>query len=154
MIVVGVDGSPSGELALETALELARDDESLLVVTAWQELRGDFGLPYERLLHPSSADIEREWAEKTASAGVEKARAAGRAAEPVVRHGKPSQALCALAAERDARMIVVGSSGWGAVEGMLFGSVSAAVLHTAPCAVVVVRPPRSERRGQKPEGTD
>jgi len=35
-------------------------------------------------------------------------------------------------------MIVIGSQGWGALTGALFGSVSAHVLHNAPCPVVVV----------------
>ena len=121
MIVVGVDGSPAGDLALETALELAREDEPLLVVTAWRELSGDFGLPYDRLLHPSSADIEREWAERISTEAAEAAKAAGHPADAAAPQGKASKALCALARERDARLIVVGSSGWGAVEGLVMG---------------------------------
>ena len=145
VIVVGIDGSPAGDLALQTALQLAGDDETLLVVTAWQGLRGDFGLPYERLIHPSSADIEREWAERTSSEAADNAKAAGQQAEGIAAHGKPGKVLCSLARERDARLLVVGSSGWGAVEGIVMGSVSAAVLHSAPCAVVVVRPPAGPR---------
>jgi nucleotide-binding universal stress UspA family protein len=143
MIVVGTDGSVGAELALATALSLADDGEPFVIVTAWQELRGDFGLPYERLLAPDSAAIEREWAEKTSSATAELVQAAGHPADALVRHGKPARMICDTASETGARLAVIGSTGWGPIEGMLMGSVSAGVLRNAPCTVVTVRPPRS-----------
>src|SRR5262245_11795158 len=66
-IVVGTDGSESAWRALEKALDLARAlGDGLVLVTAWRELHGDFGLPLDTLV-PSLelADIEREWAERT-----------------------------------------------------------------------------------------
>jgi nucleotide-binding universal stress UspA family protein len=142
MIVVGTDGSVGAELALATALSLAGDSEPFVIVTGWQELRGDFGLPYARLLTDSAA-IEREWADKTASAAAEIVRAAGHPVDAIVQHGKPARMICDAASETGARLVVVGSTGWGPIEGMLMGSVSAGVLHNAPCTVVTVRPPRS-----------
>ena len=50
----------------------------------------------------------------------------------------PLQAL--RAATSDARLLVVGSHGRGALLRFALGSVSAAMLRTAPCAVAVVRP--------------
>jgi nucleotide-binding universal stress UspA family protein len=143
MIVVGTDGSPAAELALVTALSLADEGEAFVIVTAWQELRGDFGLPYDRLLAPHAAEIEREWAERTASAAAETVRAAGHPADALVPHGKPAKRICEAACETGARLVVVGSTGWGPIEGMLMGSVSAGVARQAPCAVVTVRPPHS-----------
>jgi nucleotide-binding universal stress UspA family protein len=43
----------------------------------------------------------------------------------------------------DASLIVVGSHGWGPIRRLVFGSVSTALLHHAPCPVLVVR----ERNG-------
>jgi nucleotide-binding universal stress UspA family protein len=148
VVVVGTDGSAAAQAALETALSLAEDDEPFVLVTAWQELTGDFGLPYARLLAPDVAEIEREWAEKTVSEAAERVRAAGHPVATVIRHGRPAKAICAVAAEQDARLIVVGSTGWGPIEGLLVGSVSAGVLREAECAVVAVRPPR---QGQEQE---
>lgn len=144
MIVVGTDGSAAAGLALETALLLAEEGEAFVAVTAWRELKGDFGLPYERLIAPDVADIEREWAEATAAAAAKRVREAGHPAEAVIRHGKAAPAICAVAAEQKARLIVVGSTGWGPIEGMLMGSVSSGVLRTARCAVVTVHPGHEE----------
>jgi nucleotide-binding universal stress UspA family protein len=38
-----------------------------------------------------------------------------------------------------ADVIVLGAHGWGALKRIVFGSVSTAVLHSAPCPVMVVR---------------
>jgi nucleotide-binding universal stress UspA family protein len=38
-----------------------------------------------------------------------------------------------------ADVIVLGAHGWGALKRIVFGSVSTAVLHSAPCPVLVVR---------------
>ena len=60
-VLVAVDGSPGAGAALDAALELAKaTGDGVVLVTAWRELRGDFGLPYERLLAPDVADAERD----------------------------------------------------------------------------------------------
>ena len=44
----------------------------------------------------------------------------------------------AVAAERSARMIVLGSHGWGAIKSALYGSTAAGVMRHAPCPVLMV----------------
>ncbi len=142
-IVVGTDGSASAKAAVRAALKLARTSgDRIVFVTAWRELRGDFGLPYDALI-PSLglAEIERTWADETLAAAAEDARAAGVEAETVRRHGSPAVEICAVAKERGARLVVVGSQGWGRLEGILVGSVSAGVLAHASCPVLVVPEP-------------
>ena len=143
MIVVGTDGSEASALALKTALALAEEGEPFVAVTAWTELKGDFGLPYERLIAPDIADVEREWAEATATAAAERLRGAGHPAEAIVRHGKAAPSICSVAAEQNARLIVVGATGWGPIEGILLGNVASGVMRIAECGVVAVRPPAS-----------
>jgi nucleotide-binding universal stress UspA family protein len=53
-------------------------------------------------------------------------------------HGRPADTLVERAS--DARLLVVGSRGLGGFSGLLHGSVSQRVLHSAPCPVAVVPP--------------
>jgi nucleotide-binding universal stress UspA family protein len=141
-IVVATDGSDTSKAATEVALELARaTGDALLFVTVWRELRGDFGLPYATLIAPDVVEIERDWARDTVAAAVADAERAGVPAEGLSRHGRPAHEIVAVARERSARLIVVGSHGFGPVESVLLGSVSAGVLRHASCPVLVVPAP-------------
>ncbi|WP_018131600.1 universal stress protein [Effusibacillus pohliae] len=53
--------------------------------------------------------------------------------------GNPANEICEVAKDGAFDLIVLGSSGHGAVASVLLGSVSAKVLHRAPCSVLVVR---------------
>lgn len=64
----------------------------------------------------------------------------GLAATPLERIGDPVEEILATAHELGADMIVVGSHGYGLVQRLLLGSVSRALAHRAPNAVLVVRP--------------
>jgi len=51
--------------------------------------------------------------------------------------GEPAAAICGLAAELEARAIVLGTRGRGGIARALMGSVSDYVVRSAPCTVVV-----------------
>jgi nucleotide-binding universal stress UspA family protein len=137
-ILLATDGSESAEAAARIGIEVAKaTGDRLLVVTAWRELQGDFGVPLSPLF-PDVAEIERDHAREVAEAAVARAVEAGVEAEAILRHGSPSREICAVARERKPRLIVIGSQGWSAMERAVFGSVSDSVLHHAPCAVLVV----------------
>jgi nucleotide-binding universal stress UspA family protein len=141
-ILVAVDGSDSSAEALRVGLDLARArGDSIVFVTAWRELRGDFGLPYETIVAPDVVDVERDWAKETLAAALAQASDAGVPADGVTRHGPPAHEIVTVARERGVRLIVMGSHGFGPVEGIVFGSVSHGVLRHAPCPVVVCPPP-------------
>jgi nucleotide-binding universal stress UspA family protein len=140
VILVATDGSKQADAALRLGLEVAGPDEPVLCLTVWRELRGDFGLPYLELLEPSASEIEREWAQQVASEAAATAAASGRPAEAVVRRGNPAEEICELARERGARVVVLGSHGWGPIEGTLLGSALRGVLRRAPCPVLVAPP--------------
>jgi nucleotide-binding universal stress UspA family protein len=59
--------------------------------------------------------------------------------EQQVREGGAGSALCRLASELDASVIVIGSRGRGRIKRALLGSVSDHVVRNAPCPVLVVR---------------
>ena len=53
--------------------------------------------------------------------------------------GEPAEQICSYAGEIGAKLIAVGTRGYGAVTALLLGSVSDAVIRQAPCPVLVVR---------------
>jgi nucleotide-binding universal stress UspA family protein len=64
--------------------------------------------------------------------------------------GPTVQILLAEAKRLEADHIVIGSHGHGAIYRTVLGSVSAGVLHKAPCSVTVVRPPVKTRPSDNP----
>ncbi len=52
--------------------------------------------------------------------------------------GEPHERIVALAKKNEADLIVMGARGLGAIKGLLIGSVTDAVLKSAPCPVLVV----------------
>ena len=135
--MIGTDGSPQAREAVETGLELAREEgaEAVLVhvlgplapIAVDEDVRG---VPHR----PATAAEDAVLAD-----------AARRAVELRVRHrvellvGVPDEELLALARELGADLVVVGSRGLGAVRGALLGSVSRSILKRATVPVLVVR---------------
>jgi nucleotide-binding universal stress UspA family protein len=88
---------------------------------------------------------ESEHAANTAEAGARVARKLGAAAEP---HPVPddvdaADAIVAVAEQREAAAVVVGSRGLGGVKARLLGSTSQLVLRHTMRPVVVVRAPEA-----------
>ena len=109
-----------------------------MLVTAWDIPVGDFGIPYASIATTEIIDVERQSAERIIGEAAEAAQAAGVEAETVLLEGDPAHGICELARERGARMIVVGSHGWGALRQALYGSVAAGIIHHATCPVLLV----------------
>jgi nucleotide-binding universal stress UspA family protein len=142
-IVVATDGSAAAAAALDQAIAIAQGTgDQLAVITVWRALQGDFGLAY-----PSGAllnellDAERDHAEAALQDAIARARAGGVKVVTRLATGDPAECICAYADEIDARMIAMGSHGYGTVASLLLGSVSGEVLRKASCPVLVVREP-------------
>jgi nucleotide-binding universal stress UspA family protein len=86
-------------------------------------------------------EIARDLAAEKAAQGVALARKAGFAAEPRIARGKTWKAICDVADEIDAAVIVLGARGLSPVGSALLGSVSSAVAVHAGRPVLVI--PRS-----------
>ena len=138
-ILLATDGSPSAAKATEEAVRLARATGwPLTIVTAWHI--PVTGFAYDPLVVVDDLiESVRESATRALEAAAAAARAAGVEPETKLVEGAPADQICELAETLGATMIVIGSHGWGAVRRLLFGSVSWAVLHHAPCSVLVVR---------------
>lgn len=139
-IVVGVDGSPSGEQALDWAAEQARLEHR--PVTLFHGLsQGNSGwLNQPGLDRNGVLESMRSYGQSV----LEKARETILKRAPDVPVGlvlhlvDPRVALLDLASE--ASMIVLGSRGRGPVRSLLLGSVGLTVSQHASCPVVVLRP--------------
>lgn len=135
-IVVGYDGSPHSEVALDWAAAEAEQRGLPLSLICLVDFVGMFpGMPGTSTW-PSR--LEKK-AQEVVQQGVERAK---KIAESVAVQGftRPNQAAGALIdLSREATLVVVGTRGRGAVAGAAFGSVAFAVSAYAHCPVVVVR---------------
>lgn len=150
-VLVAFDASPEAQEALREAVELF-PGRTVLVVSVWEP-----GLPMALTSIPDTAGMayvaptpeqieavdraEREHATSAAEAGAQFVRELGAQAEAVpVAEGLDIPAtLIAVADERDAAAIVVGTRGLGRVKAALLGSTSRKLLHESRRPVVVAR---------------
>ena len=142
-ILVCYDGSDEAKHAIEQAGGVLAPGPAI-VLTSWEVLSiavGGYpldefatGISYTDLDNASTARARR-----LASDGVELAAKQGFQAEPLVRQGPPAEAIVDVARERQAKVIVLGTRGYTGLRASMIGSVSNAVLHHAPCPVLVVR---------------
>jgi nucleotide-binding universal stress UspA family protein len=151
-ILLCVDGSGPARRAVEHSAALLAPAPALVVhvwlalshVLLWSPV-----FPSPGPLAEPAADIDdacRDAGRRVLDDGLDIARRAGFQAEPLLvesRHGA-WRTITALADERDARVIVLGSHGISPVTSVLLGSVAAGVVHHATRPVLVVP---AERRG-------
>ena len=133
-VLVGVDGSPASEAALGFAFEEAsRRGVELVALHAWSDV-GVFpvlGMDWhERESEGEEVLAERlaGWQEQYPDVPVRRVLVCDKPARWLLEEAEPAQ------------LVVVGSHGRGGFPGMLVGSVSSAVAHSAKIPVVVHRP--------------
>ena len=134
-IVLGYDGSDCAKAALETAVENAKafGDGIVVAFGAGVYPIGEDS-DHLRLVRKMGAD----WADEAVTA----IRAAGVTdAETSVVDARPAEALLKVAADRGARMIVVGTHGEHPLTGAVLGSVPHKLLHLSKVPVLVVPVP-------------
>ena len=138
-VVVGVDGSPTSEVAIALAFDQADSRGcDLVAVHSWTDSTVPFGLgghaqpvdwsPMTELAENLLTESLAGWQEKYPGVTVRR----------VVERDRPASAL--LNAARDAQLLVVGSRGRGGFTGLTLGSVSQALIHHSPCPVLIARP--------------
>lgn len=132
-VVVGADGSPTGQAALRWAIEQARARHGRVrVIHAWMS-------PYDwqmEVLYPVDEQALRAAAQQRLDNALSGVDVGGVTVEAELVEGEPRRVL--LDAARDADLLVVGSLGHGRVAEVLLGSVSSFCVHHATCPVVVV----------------
>jgi nucleotide-binding universal stress UspA family protein len=139
-IVVGVDGSRCSDVAVAKAVELAAGlGDTLVVVYA---------------VEPPFRGVGDEWQESQAALealgapiveqAVAQAREAGVTTEATLVPKRPAEALLAVAAERSARLIVVGTASQRPLTGVILGSVPHKLVHRSAIPVLVVPAPDAD----------
>ncbi|BBZ69890.1 universal stress protein [Mycobacterium paraseoulense] len=134
-VLVGVDGSPASELAIEVAFdEASRRGVGLTALHAWSdiaitELPEPDWSSLEAEAHRSLAENLAGWQERYPDVAVQR----------LVVRDQPARQLAEKSGT--AELLVVGSHGRGGLTGVLLGSVSNAVLHSVRIPVIVARPP-------------
>ena len=145
-VLIGTDGSDDAIAAARTGLGLLGTPSKVTVMcvldTPGEATAGlESGFAGGMV---SDTEVDRAWslAEQEASEALERTVAGlgtDAPVEQVIRTGDAGPAICRLAEEVGADVVVVGSRGRGAIKRALLGSVSTHVTANAPCPVVVVR---------------
>jgi len=158
-ILIATDGSEFSQAAVERACELIRDpnDTEIKLVSVF---RTPTIATEPFLAAPDYYQGVSESLEALAESYVDKARKTIEKSLPnaVVTNqvvmGSPAQMIVEIAEESDAEMIVIGSHGRGFWSRSLLGSVSDAVVHHAPCSVLVVRSTGPEKSVERSQGNE
>jgi nucleotide-binding universal stress UspA family protein len=153
------DGSEEAAAAITAAARIVSDRDAV-VVTVWEPMAvwqlydpgavlsaGVAKLSSDRL---GLDDIAKDVAAESLKRGLEQAQAAGFDAKGQTVGGKPWRAICDLAGELDARLIVLGARGLSRMQSALLGSVSGAVVVHAKRPVLVI--PRHESEDDASSG--
>ncbi len=149
-ILVGIDGSPGAARAARLAGTLARatgagvvlmlvHDTDLYVVSGPGEAAWISAGEYEELQAQFTEQLRAGVTVPALQAAREALGALPVQAAEVVEWGHPAESLAAYARQHGVDLIVVGTRGRSVFSELLLGSVSAQLVHHAPCPVTVVR---------------
>ena len=147
MILIGYDGSPDAQAAIQHAGELMRGRPTT-VLTVWEPFadlvaRVGAGMPIGSIDYNTMDRSNEDEARRRAEEGVARAREAGLKAHAKVqaRHGSIAGSILSAANDEGAEAIVLGTRGLTGIKSLLLGSVSHAVLQHADRPVIVVPSP-------------
>ena len=146
-VLLATDGSPTAEKATATAIDLARQlDTELVIVSVWDiAYAGYSAMGFAPIpMNGELAKLGEEEAARVIAEAAARAEEAGVETRSVVLRGFPVEAICEAAERFAPQFLVIGSHGWGAMKRALFGSVSTGVLHHATCPVLVVPAEKAE----------
>jgi nucleotide-binding universal stress UspA family protein len=139
-IVAGTDGSPTAEVAVEKAAELARAlGARLHIVAAYSLASSGAWMAAAAMTVPGVFDdgSARQAAEKIVDRTSARLGQRGLEVATHVCQGEPAEVLMTVADGEHAQMIVVGNRGMAGARRVL-GSVPNRVSHHARCGVLIV----------------
>jgi nucleotide-binding universal stress UspA family protein len=131
-VLCGIDGTPE-------SIEAARQAEALTGPGGQLELVSVVDMGEAVLGGIHAAEVGRDLKAR-AQRGLERAQAAATRGTIALVRGRPVRTLPTLASGRRADLLAVGSHDASRVAGITLGSVATALIHKAPCSVLVTRP--------------
>lgn len=135
-ILVAIDGSEHSYLIVDKAIEHAKlFGVSIILVFCHRKFPTIMGHPYR---DEEISNIISE-SEKVITPFLQHIRIAGIAVEERIMEEPAGAAITDIARIEKCDLIVMGSRGLTNLAGLIIGSVTNRVLHTAPCSVLVVR---------------
>lgn len=145
-ILIAADGSDYSRHAVEECCRLfgEKKDLQIKIVTVFENIYPLMGEPFALSgdYYQQFEDESKAQAEKIAGDGAKIVRERVPAADvsTEILRGVPEREIVETAKKFRPEMIVVGSHGRGFWGRLTLGSVSDAIIHHAPCSVLVVRP--------------
>ena len=134
-LLVAIDGSDEARRAVQLAADLAGRYRARLVVAHvvpnTEELPSGEFQSFQEAVERAGVELLEDTSEHI--------RLPVDQVETKLLRGEPPTALCELADQLDADLVVIGSRGLGAVGRMLLGSVSDRLLHSCKRPVLIVR---------------
>lgn len=140
-ILVPIDGSDHALEALKVAVQLASSDATIHLVNVPElpPATDELG----RWVEASNINVSRTDAEEAGYELLEKTckslEEPGVELETTVHWGPPARAIVEEADKLGVDAIIMGSRGLSDLSGLMIGSVSHKVMHTAHCRVILVR---------------
>lgn len=143
-IMVGIDGSKQAKLALEQAIDVAKQyNAELLIVTVQDDGRFAPLVTGSAVSYAMDADIIqgiRDKVKENMVAATQLAEEAGISYRSKIYYGNAKEELAkTLPESENIDLIVMGATGLNRFERMMIGSNSNYVLQHAPCDVMIVR---------------
>jgi nucleotide-binding universal stress UspA family protein len=143
-IVVGTDGSPGADYALDRATELARLTGATLHVVIAHKITTPYQLASAGEVSMAASAIGdanealHADAERICAASVERARAAGVTTEAHCIPDDAADALLTVAEDTGADLLVVGNRGMTGARRFVLGSVPNKLSHHCPTSLLIV----------------
>jgi universal stress protein A len=150
-ILVATDFTGGSKLAVEEAVEMARESHAELLIAH------AYASPNVTQADSIAAGVFEEWDEnlraqvaKELEPLVESARRRLVFARALPLRGVPSRAIAAAVEENGVGLVVIGTRGRSRFARFFLGSVATRIISTAPCPVMTVRAAAPNYRRAKP----
>ncbi len=141
-IAIPLDGSELAEAALDAAIPLAKAFGSEVLLVGVLDLTAGMYDVYSEAFSPVDLKAQLEkFIEAALDRATKRVEAQGVRTRRFLEVGIPHEQIAEVAGRENADLVVMTTHGRKGLTHLLLGSVTEKVIRTAPCPVLVVRPP-------------